>query len=153
MILLCGIDREEKRMMRLKLTYLGFGFILTYLIILGIHPALAQANTSSTEFVLFYRNEFTFTLCLLVLALGTWLGVKLPTGTGERDLSNSVRFVSALLGGILAFTYCLHKDKGLTLLNPLWIVTACIALPLTILTLQDKILAYAKSINPRKGGD
>ena len=141
-------------MMRLKLSYLVFGFIITYLIIaLGIHPAFAQANTASTEFVLFYRNEFTFSLCLVVLVLGTWLGVKLPTGVGERELSNSVRFVSALLGGILAFTYCLHKDKGLTLLNPLWIVSACIALPLTILTLQDKILAYAKSIKTGNSGE
>ena len=55
-------------MMRLKLSYLVFGFIITYLIIaLGIHPAFAQVNTASTDFVLFYRNEFTFSLCLVVL--------------------------------------------------------------------------------------
>ena len=138
-------------MKRFKLRYLLLGFILTY----GFTTlAFAAGDASpSTEFVLLYKNEFTLLLCLITLILGTWLGVKLPSGVGEPELSLSIKFVTSLLGGFLAFIYCLQKDKGLTLMNPFWIAAACVALPLTIMTLREKFLTYARSIKFPKSGE
>ena len=141
-------------MWRFKFKYLILGFITAYsLVVIATQPAFAQENTATTEFVLFYRNEFTFLLCVITMALGTWLGVKLPAGVGEPELSKSIKFVTSLLGGFLAFIYCLQKDKGLTLMNPIWIAAACVALPLTIITLRDRLIAYAKVMKyPKDGG-
>ena len=134
-----------------KLFYLALGYVVGYL--LFSHPALAATNTVSTEFVLFYRNEFTFLLCLLTMILGTWLGVKMPTKKGELELSVSIKIVAGLLGGVLAFIYCLQKDKGLTLMNPIWIGVASVALPLTLMTLRDRLISYARVAKLPKSED
>lgn len=145
---------EEKRMWRFKFKYLILGFITAYsLVAIASHPAFAQENTATTEFVLFYRNEFTFLLCVITMALGTWLGMKLPADKEEEDLPQSIKFVTALLGGILAFIYCLYKDNSLTLLNPIWIAMASIVLPVTILSLRTKFKGYTKNIDLPKNGD
>lgn len=130
-------------MMRFKFQYLFLGFFGVLMLL--NHSAFAQ-DTVSTEFVLLYRNEFTFGLCVFVLFISSWLGMKLPTENGEKDLPSSVKFVTALLGGILAFIYCLYKDKSLTLLNPIWITVASIVLPVTILNLRERFNEYSKSI-------
>lgn len=130
-------------MKRFKFQYLFLGFFSVFTLL--NHSAFAQ-DTVSTEFVLSYRNEFTFGLCVFVLFIASWLGMKLPTKNGEKDLPPSVKFVTALLGGILAFIYCLYKDKSLTLLNPIWITVASIVLPVTILNLREKFNEYSKSI-------
>ena len=130
-------------MKRFKFQYLFLGFFSVFTLL--NHSAFAQ-DTVSTEFVLLYRNEFTFGLCVFVLFIASWLGMKLPTKNGEKDLPPGVKFVTALLGGILAFIYCLYKDKSLTLLNPIWITVASIVLPVTILNLREKFNEYSKSI-------
>lgn len=137
-------------MKRFKFQYLFMGFFGVLMLL--NHSAFAQ-DTASTAFVLMYRNEFTFGLCLFVLIIASWLGMKLPTESGEKDLSPGVKFVTALLGGILAFIYCLYKDKSLTLLNPIWITVASIVLPVTILNLREKFKEYSKSIKIPKNGD
>lgn len=134
-----------------KFFYLGLGYIFGYLFFMNV--AFAQTNSISTDFVLLYKNEFTFLLCLITLVLGTWLAVKIPTKVGEQELAQGVKVVAGVLGGVLAFIYCLQKDKGLTLMNPIWIAVACVALPLTIMTLRDRIIAYAKIMKlPKDGG-
>ena len=130
-------------MKRFKFQYLFLGFFSVFTLL--NHSAFAQ-DTVSTEFVLLYRNEFTFGLCVFVLFIASWLGMKLPTKNGEKDLPPGVKFVTALLGGVLAFIYCLYKDKSLTLLNPIWITVASIVLPVTILNLREKFNEYSKSI-------
>lgn len=130
-------------MKRFKFQYLFLGFFSVFTLL--NHSAFAQ-DTVSTEFVLLYRNEFTFGLCVFVLFVSSWLGMKLPIKNGEKDLPPGVKFVTALLGGILAFIYCLYKDKSLTLLNPIWITVASIVLPVTILNLREKFNEYSKSI-------
>lgn len=141
-------------MLRFKLKYLSFWFLLGYLTTLFMASnAFAADNTVSTEFVLFYRNEFTFLLCIITMFLGTWLGVKIPTKSGELELAVGVKIIAGLLGGLLAFIYCLQKDKGLTLMNPIWIAVACVALPLTIITLRDRLIAYAKVVKYPKNGE
>lgn len=130
-------------MLRFKFGYFLTGFLATLALL--SHPAFAH-STASTEFVLFYKNEFTFGLCLFVLLVSSWLGMKLPAENIEKDLPSSVKFVTALLGGVLAFVYCLYKDKSLTLLNPIWITVASIVLPVTILNLREKFNEYSKSI-------
>ena len=130
-------------MTRFKFQYLFLGFFSVFTLL--NHSAFAQ-DTVSTEFVLLYRNEFTFGLCVFVLFIASWLGMKLPIKNGEKDLPPGVKFVTALLGGILAFIYCLYKDKSLTLLNPIWITVASIVLPVTILNLREKFNEYSKSI-------
>ena len=140
-------------MLRFKLKYLSPWFLIGYLITLITTSAFAQTNSVSTEFVLFYKNEFTFLLCILTMLLGTWLGVKIPTKNGEVELSKGIKIVAGILGGVLAFIYCLQKDKGLTLMNPIWIAAACVALPLTIITLRDRLIAYVKVMKyPKDGG-
>ena len=130
-------------MMRFKFQYLFMGF---FGVLMLLNPSAFAQDTVSTEFILLYRNEFTFGLCVFVLFISSWLGMKLPTENGEKDLPSSVKFVTALLGGILAFIYCLYKDKSLTLLNPIWITVASIVLPVTILNLREKFNEYSKSI-------
>lgn len=132
-----------------KIFYLGLGYLLGYF--LFTHAAVAATNSVSTEFVLFYKNEFTILLCVLTMFLGTWLAVKMPTKSGEIELSVSIKIVAGLLGGLLAFIYCLQRDKGLTLMNPIWIGVASVALPLTIVTLRDRLLIYAKTVKLPKG--
>ena len=134
-----------------KFFYLGLGYIFGYLFFMNV--AFAQTNSTSTDFVLLYKNEFTFLLCLITLVLGTWLAVKIPTKVGEQKLAQGVKVVAGVLGGVLAFIYCLQKDKGLTLMNPIWIAVACVALPLTIMTLRDRIIAYAKIMKLPKDGE
>lgn len=134
-----------------KFFYLGLGYVFGYLFFMNV--ALAQTNSTSTDFVLLYKNEFTFLLCLITLVLGTWLAVKIPTKVGEQELAQGVKVVAGVLGGVLAFIYCLQKDKGLTLMNPIWIAVACVALPLTIITLRDRIIAYAKIMKLPKDGE
>ena len=137
-------------MRRLILKYLFLGFVAVFFSI--THSAFAQ-QTMSTEFVIHYRNEFTFALCLFVLLVSSWLGMKLPADKEEEDLPQSIKFVTALLGGILAFIYCLYKDNSLTLLNPIWIAMASIVLPVTILSLRTKFKGYTKTIDLPKNGD
>lgn len=137
-------------MRRLILKYLFLGFVAVFFSI--THSAFAQ-QTMSTEFVIHYRNEFTFALCLFVLLVSSWLGMKLPADKEEEDLPQSIKFVTALLGGILAFIYCLYKDNSLTLLNPIWIAVASIILPVTILSLRTKFKGYTKTIDLPKNGD
>ena len=134
-----------------KFFYLGLGYIFGYLFFMNV--AFAQTNSTSTDFVLLYKNEFTFLLCLITLVLGTWLAVKIPTKVGEQELAQGVKVVAGVLGGVLAFIYCLQKDKGLTLMSPIWIAVACVALPLTIITLRDRIIAYAKIMKLPKDGE
>lgn len=137
-------------MRRLIFKYLFLGFVAVFFSI--THSAFAQ-QTMSTEFVIHYRNEFTFALCLFVLLVSSWLGMKLPADKEEEDLPQSIKFVTALLGGILAFIYCLYKDNSLTLLNPIWIAVASIILPVTILSLRTKFKGYTNNIDLPKNGD
>ena len=137
-------------MKRFKFQYLFLGFFSVFTLL--NHSAFAQ-DTVSTEFVLLYRNEFTFGLCVFVLFIASWLGMKLPIKNSEKDLPPGVKFVTALLGGILAFIYCLYKDKSLTLLNPIWITVASIVLPVTILNLREKFNEYSKSIKLTEKGE
>lgn len=72
-------------MWRFKFKYLILGFITAYsLVVIATQPAFAQENTATTEFVLFYRNGLHL-LCVITMALGTWLGVKLPAKVGEPE--------------------------------------------------------------------
>lgn len=137
-------------MRRCIFKYLFIGFVGVFIIL--TQSAFAQ-QTMSTEFVIFYRNEFTFALCLFVLIIASWLGMKLPADKKEEDLPQSIKFVTALLGGILAFIYCLYKDNSLTLLNPIWIAVASIVLPVTILSLRTKFKGYTKGIDLSQNGD
>lgn len=137
-------------MRRFKFNYLFVGFLGVFLLM--NHSAFAQ-NTTTTDFVIHYKNEFTLGLCLFVLVLSSWLGMRLPTENNEQDLSKGVKFVTALLGGVLAFIYCLYKDKSLTLLNPIWIFAASLALPVTILNLRAKFKEYTNIIKIPKSGD
>ena len=113
---------------------LGFGF--TFLLL--ANPVVA--STPTTLFVIEHSNEFTAVLCVLTLTLGTWLGVKLPNQ--DVELSFGMKFVSGLFGGVMAFIYCLHIDKGLTLLNPIWVGAATITMPATIMIILSKIKKF-----------
>ena len=72
------------------------------------------------------------------------------------SFQKDVKVIAAVLGGILAFTYSLHRDKELTLLNPVWITVAAIGLPVTLKNLLSKMIDYAKRIdeffNNKNGG-
>ena len=137
-------------MLRFKFQYLIMGFLSVFLLL--THTAYAQ-NSVSTEFVINYRNEFTFVLCVIVLFLSSWLGMKLPAEDQGKELEPMVKYITAFLGGILAFIYCLYRDKSLTLLNPIWIAAASIALPVTILNIRTKIKEYTKVMDVTKHGE
>lgn len=132
---------------RLKYLLVGFSFVFVFMTqtTLGASP--------STEYVVLYSNEFTLFLCIIVWLLSSWLGMKLPPDNDDVDLEPSVKFVTSLLGGLLAFIYCLYRDQSLTLLNPVWIAVASIILPVTILNLRIKFKEYSKSISFTKKDD
>lgn len=131
----------------MKLKYFITSFLLG---LFSLNHVFAQDKEYSpaTQFVMTYSNEFMFGACILTLILSCWLSIKLPTDdTVKPELSNQAKLLSALLGGILAFIYSLHRDKGLTLMNPLWIAVAAITLPVTIITLRNKFKRYTESID------
>lgn len=136
-------------MLRSKLPYLLMGFFGVFMTF--THPAFAQ--TATTDYVVFYRNEFTFGLCVLVLFISSWLSMKLPAEKGETDLEPSIKFITAMLGGILAFIYCLHKDKDLTLLNPIWVAVVAIVLPVAILNIRSRLKDYTSKMKFKKDGE
>lgn len=134
---------------RFKFRYLFMGFFGVFMLM--THPVFAA--TASTEFVITHENEFTFALCILVWLLASWLGMKLPAENDDIELKPSVKLVTALLGGLLAFVYCLYRDNDLTLLNPVWIAVASIVLPVTILNLRVKFKEYSKAVDFSKKGE
>lgn len=119
------------------------GYIFTFLLLSVFFTNPAFANTQTTVYVLEHSNEFTVFLCLMTLALGSWLGVKLPNS--DQELSSGMKFVSGLFGGIMAFIYCLHRDKGLTLLNPIWVGISAVCLPATIMLIISKVQKYVRN--------
>lgn len=129
------------------LKYLKY-FVGSFLLgVLSLQNVFAQAKNSSpaTQFVVSYGNEFTFGLCILILLLSSWLSIRLPTDeTIKPELSLQAKVLAALTGGILAFIYSLHRDQGLTLMNPIWMFVASIAFPVTILTLRSKFKRYTE---------
>lgn len=131
----------------MKLKY----FITSFFVgLLSLNSVFAQDKQYSpaTQFVITYSNEFMFGACVLILILSCWLSIKLPTDDMVKpELSNHAKILSALTGGILAFIFSLHRDKGLTLMNPIWIAVAAITLPVTILTLRNKFKRYTDSID------
>lgn len=125
-----------------SMRYIVLGFILTFLSVSLVMSNPVLASTPTTLLVITYKNEFTLVLCFVTMTLGTWLSVKLPD---DRELSSSMKFVSGLFGGVMAFIYCLHRDKGLTLLNPIWVGVASVCLPATIMILISKVKDFVKS--------
>lgn len=109
--------------------------------------AQSKVNSPATQFVLTYSNEFIFASCVVMLFLGCWLSVTLPTDpTVKPELSTKAKVLSALSGGILAFIFSIHSDKALTLMNPLWIFATAIAFPVTILTLRSRLKSYSNNM-------
>lgn len=124
-----------------------FYFFLGFILVSFICYNTAFAQTIATEMVVTHSNEFIFLLCICCLALSCWLSYKLPDMNHDTDLPKDVKVISALLGGILAFTYSLHRDQELTLLNPLFITTAAIGLPVTLKIFISKMISYASRID------
>lgn len=125
-------------------------FIVSFIVGVLSLNTVAQAESASpaTLFVTTYSNEFTFGLCVLVLILSSWLSIKLPTDQDIKpELSVQAKVLSALTGGILAFIYSLHRDQGLTLMNPIWIAVTAIVFPVTILTSRGKLKRYTDTID------
>lgn len=126
----------------LNILYGLIGYIVTFSILnlASTHPV--QATTPSTLFVIEHSNEFIVLLCVITLFLGTWLGVKLPNENERLDYGT--KFVSGIFGGLVAFIYCLHRDKGLTLLNPIWVGVTAICLPATIMVIVSKVKDFVE---------
>lgn len=121
----------------MRYLFIVLGYIFTFSIL-----NTATASTNTTLFVIEHRNEFTLFLCIITLILGTWLGVKLPNQ--NKEMTFEMKLISGLFGGILAFIYCLHRDKGLTLLNPIWVGVSSICLPATIMIIISKIRTWVE---------
>lgn len=122
-------------------------FILGFIMVLFLTNNNVFAQTVTTNMVITHSNEFIFVLCVICLVLSCWLSYKLPDMGQETELPKDVKVISALLGGVLAFSYTLHRDKELTLINPLWITVAAIGLPVTIKILISKLISYANRID------
>lgn len=78
-------------------------------------PIVNLVATYPTELILFGS--------ILCLFLGSLLGTfyPVPEDVKKRPMSLGIKFLVSVSFGVIAFIYVLHVDKGLTLLNPVWV--------------------------------
>jgi len=81
------------------------------------------AASPLVDLVADYPTELILLGSMLCLFLGSLLGTfyPVPDDVKKQPMSLSIKFLVSVSFGIMAFIYVLHIDKGLTLLNPLWV--------------------------------
>ena len=81
------------------------------------------AASPLVDLVADYPTELILLGSMLCLFLGSLLGTfyLVPDDVKKQPMSLSIKFLVSVSFGIMAFIYVLHIDKGLTLLNPLWV--------------------------------
>lgn len=92
-----------------------------------VNAALAQygENTHSPglgDLAVQYSDELIVAACIFLLVISSVTGVLYKTPVyGGKPLPMTVKAPVCVAGGFCAFLYCLHVDKALTLLTPMWV--------------------------------
>lgn len=81
------------------------------------------AASPLADLVAGYPTELIFFGSILCLILGSLTGTfyPVPEDVKKRPMSLGIKFLVSVSFGVIAFIYVLHIDKGLTLLNPVWV--------------------------------
>lgn len=90
--------------------------------VLTLRRTFAAASPLA-DLVAEYPTELIFFGSILCLLLGSLLGTfyPVPEDVKKRPMSLGIKFLVSVSFGVIAFIYVLHIDKGLTLLNPVWV--------------------------------
>lgn len=91
-----------------------------------INQAVAKATGSNQQgieaFALQYSGELIAVACIFLLLASSIIGVFYPTPVyGGKPIPLKLKAPICVVGGFCAFLYCLHIDKALTLLTPIWV--------------------------------
>lgn len=79
-----------------------------------------QAGLSS--FAIQYSDELLVVACLFLLVISSFIGVFYKTPVyGGKPLPLWLKAPICVTGGFIAFLFCLHIDKALTLLTPIYV--------------------------------
>lgn len=92
-----------------------------------INQALAQYTASQQKhglgaFAVQYSDELIVVACIFLLILCSIIGVFYKTPVyGGKPIPLPLKAPICVAGGFIAFLYCLHVDKALTLITPCWV--------------------------------
>lgn len=92
-----------------------------------VNSALAQYGQKTQypglgDIAVQYSNELIVAACLFLLVISSIIGVFYRTPVyGGVPLPLALKAPVCIAGGFCAFLYCLHVDKALTLLTPMWV--------------------------------
>lgn len=91
-----------------------------------VNSALAQYGGTKHqglgEFATQYSNELIVVACIFLMVISSVIGVFYKTPVyGGKPMPLLLKAPVCVAGGFCAFLYCLHVDKALTLLTPMWV--------------------------------
>lgn len=140
-----------KRKMKLKKLNL-LGPALKYASVVALYQpvnsALAQYGSSTEQnglgaFAIQYTDELIVAACIFLLIISSVVGVfyKAPV-YGGAPLPLALKGPVCVAGGFCAFLYCLHVDKSLTLLTPMWVGAMSFVAPAIIHLLHAILIKH-----------
>lgn len=74
------------------------------------------------QFALQYSDELLVSACIFLMIISSFIGVFYKTPVyGGKPLPLWLKAPVCIAGGFAAFLFCLHVDKALTLLTPIYV--------------------------------
>ncbi|WP_147433938.1 hypothetical protein [Acinetobacter chengduensis] len=106
------------------------GAAIRYSLVVAV---LQQANLALAEvskpkdsglgqFAVQYSDELLVAACIFLMIISSFIGVFYKTPVyGGKPLPMWLKAPVCIAGGFIAFLFCLHVDKALTLLTPIYV--------------------------------
>lgn len=83
-----------------------------------------------TQWAISYGDELLIAACLFLLVLGSIMGMFYRTPVyGGKELTAPLKLLASIAGGFIAFLYCLHVDRSLTFLTPIYVAGVSFIFP------------------------
>lgn len=107
-----------------------FGAAARYLLVVVLlqqgNLALAEVTKPKPsglgQFALQYSDELLVSACIFLMIISSFIGVFYKTPVyGGKPLPMWLKAPVCIAGGFTAFLFCLHVDKALTLLTPIYV--------------------------------
>jgi hypothetical protein len=81
-----------------------------------------QREAGLSAFAVQYSDELIVSACLFLLLISSYIGVFYQTPVyGGKPMPLWLKAPVCITGGFIAFLFCLHIDKALTLLTPIYV--------------------------------